>query len=70
MRLFYIPSANDNTMTAIGLFFAGAYGDLKSDSAIDRLIEQLEPEKLPWQYFFGSKKAAELLIFNTKENLL
>ena len=63
------PTANDNTLTAIGLFFAGAYGDTKSDAAVDRLIEQLEPQKLPWQYFFGSKKAAELLILKEREIL-
>ena len=64
------PTANDNTLTAIGLFFAGAYGDVTSDNAIDRLIEQIEPDKLPYQYFFGSRKAAELLIFATRETLI
>ena len=63
------PTANDNTLTAIGLFFAGAYGDIQSDSAIDRLIEQIEPGKLPRQYFFGSEKAAELLILKAREIL-
>ena len=63
------PTANDNTMTAISLFFAGAYGDIKSDIAIDRLIEQIEPEKLPGQYFFGSMKAATLLKLISEETL-
>ena len=63
------PTANDNTMTAINLFFAGAYGDIKSDIALDRLIEQIEPEKLPGQYFFGSMKAAALLKLKSKEKL-
>ena len=63
------PTANDNTMTAISLFFAGAYGDIKSDIAIDRLIEQIEPEKLPGQYFFGSMKAAALLKLISREQL-
>jgi hypothetical protein len=61
------PTANDNTLTTIGLFFAGAYGDIQSDIAIDRLIEQIEPDRLPYQYFFGSPKAAELLIFKARE---
>ena len=64
------PTANDNTLTAIGLFFAGAYGDVTSDNAIDRLIEQIEPGKLPHQYFFGSRKAAELLVLITRETLI
>ena len=62
-------TANDNTLTAIGLFFAGAYGDTGTDIAVDRLIKRLEPEKLPWQYFFGSNTAVELLIFKNREVL-
>ena len=54
----------------IELFFAGAYGDIKSDIAIARLIEQLMPEKLPRQYFFGSKKSVVLLSFKSREVLL
>jgi hypothetical protein len=61
------PTANDNTLTAIGLFFAGAYGNIQDNIAIDRLIEQIEPDRLPYQYFFGSPKAAELLIFKARE---
>jgi len=63
------PTANDNTLTAIGLFFAGAYGDVKSDLAIDRLIEQLVPHKLPLQFYFGSKKAVEFLSFIKRDIL-
>ena len=63
------PTANDNTLTAIGLFFAGAYGDIKSDNAIDMLIKQLEPGRLPRQYFFGSKKAVSHLHLISKEKL-
>ena len=63
------PTANDNTMTAIGLFFAGAYGDVKNDIAIDRLIEQIEPDRLPRQYFFGSMKAAAFLALKSREIL-
>ena len=68
--LVFGPTANDNTLTAIGLFFAGAYGDVTSNIAIDRLIEQIEPDKLPHQYFFGSRKAAELLVLITRETLI
>jgi len=63
------PTANDNTLTVIGLFFAGAYGDIKSNIAIDRLIEQIMPEKLPMQYFFGSLKAANFLKLKSREKI-
>jgi hypothetical protein len=57
------PTANDNTRVTIRLFFAGAYGDIKSDRAINMLIDQIEADKLPSQFYFGSNKAAKLLSF-------
>ena len=60
------PTANDNTRASIQAFFAGAYGDINSDSAVKMLISMLEPHKLPVQYFFGSQRAADLLIFRDK----
>jgi hypothetical protein len=57
------PTANDNTRVAIRAFFAGAYGDIQNDKAIDTLITLIEPENLPLQYYFGSVKAAALLRF-------
>ena len=60
------PTANDNTRASIQAFFAGAYGDVNSDNAVNMLIGMLEPKKLPVQYFFGSQKAADLLIFRNK----
>jgi hypothetical protein len=56
------PTANDNTRASIQAFFAGVYGNINSDKAIDTLINMLEPQKLPVQYFLGSQKAADLLI--------
>ena len=57
------PTANDNTRASIQAFFAGAYGNIHSDGAVNILISMMEPHKLPVQYFFGSQKAADLLVF-------
>jgi hypothetical protein len=55
------PAANDNTRVVIRAFFAGAYGDIQSDSSINTLISLIEPGKLPTRFYFGSEKAAALL---------
>jgi hypothetical protein len=55
------PTANDNTRVAIRAFFAGAYGDIQSDTAMDTLISLIEPAMLPVQFYFGSEKAAAML---------
>jgi hypothetical protein len=60
------PTANDNTRTSIQAFFAGAYGDIKSDKAIDMLIIQIEPQKLPLQLFFANNRAAKILTFKSR----
>jgi hypothetical protein len=60
------PTANDNTRASIQAFFAGVYGDISSANAVNILISVLEPHKLPIQYFFGSQKAADLLVFKNK----
>jgi hypothetical protein len=33
---------------------------------IDALIALIEPENLPWQFFFGTQRAADLLHFNRR----
>ena len=60
------PTANDNTRASIQAFFAGAYGDINTDSAVNMLINMLEPQKLPVQFFFGSQRAADLLVLLNK----
>ncbi|MDR0852058.1 MAG: DUF3990 domain-containing protein [Clostridiales Family XIII bacterium] len=55
------PTANDNTRVTIRAFFAGAYGEIDGDDAIDKLIEMIEPERLPSQFFFGSERATKNL---------
>jgi hypothetical protein len=51
------PTANDNTRVTIRAFFAGAYGEIESDGAIDKLIQMIESDRLPSQFFFGSEEA-------------
>jgi hypothetical protein len=55
------PTANDDTRTSIRTVMNAANGRVLSDAAIDLLIEMLEPNNLPEQYFFGTNKAAALL---------
>jgi hypothetical protein len=60
------PTANDNTRIAIRAFFAGLYGDIQSDAAVENLIRMIEPDKLPPQFFFGSEKAVRFLSFQER----
>jgi hypothetical protein len=34
-----------------------------TDKAIDALLALVEPDNLPWQFFFGTQRAADLLRF-------
>ncbi|MDR1923431.1 MAG: DUF3990 domain-containing protein [Planctomycetaceae bacterium] len=61
------PTVNDNTRASLDSYFAGAYGDVRSESAMDILLQVLQPEKLPEQYFFGSGRAAASLMFRKRE---
>jgi hypothetical protein len=55
------PTANDDTRTSIRTVMNASNGAIMNDTALDLLIEMLEPDKLPEQYYFGTNKAAELL---------
>jgi hypothetical protein len=55
------PTANDDTRTSIRTAINAANGAILSDSALDFLIEILEPNNLPAQYYFGTDKATALL---------
>jgi hypothetical protein len=57
------PTADDNTRAAIQTVMPLSKGQVLSDKAIDALIALIEPENLPWQFFFGSQRAADLLRF-------
>jgi len=60
------PTANDDTRVSIQAFFTGVFGDVNSDSSIDFLINLIEPYQLPVQYFFGTRRAADLLVFRER----
>ena len=58
------PTAIDNTRAAIQTVIPLSGGQVLSDKAVDALIALIEPDNLPWQFFFGTKRAADLLRFN------
>ena len=55
------PTANDNTRAAIQTVMPLTKGQVMTDRAIDALIALIEPDNLPWQFFFGTQRAADLL---------
>jgi len=63
------PTANDDTRTSIRTVMNAANGAILSDAALNLLIEMLEPNNLPEQYYFGTNKAAELLNFTGRYEL-
>jgi hypothetical protein len=57
------PTANDNTRAAIQTVIPLTRGEILTDRAVEALIALVEPENLPWQFFFGTQLAADLLRF-------
>ena len=57
------PTANDNTRAAIQTVVPLSKGKVMSDRAIEALIALIEPDNLPWQFFLGTQRAADLLSF-------
>ncbi|MCL2814270.1 MAG: DUF3990 domain-containing protein [Oscillospiraceae bacterium] len=57
------PTANDDTRTSIRAVMNAANGAILSNTALNLLIEMLEPNNLPKQYYFGTSKASVLLKF-------
>jgi hypothetical protein len=55
------PTATDNTRAAIQTVIPLTKGQVMTDKAIDALISLIEPDNLPWQFFIGSQRAADLL---------
>jgi hypothetical protein len=60
------PTANDNTRAAIQTVMPLAKGQILTDKAINALIALIEPDNLPWQFFFGTQRAADLLYLNER----
>ena len=63
------PTANDDTRTSIRTVMNASNGAILSDTALDLLIEILEPSNLPEQYYFGTNKAAALLKLTERREL-
>jgi hypothetical protein len=54
--------ADDVTSRTAQLYMAGEYGDVDSEEAIDFFLRRIHPERLPRQFYFGSRRAADLLV--------
>ena len=63
------PTANDNTRAAIQTIIPLSNGSVTADRALDALITLIEPDNLPWQFFFGTQLAADLLTLNKKRKI-
>ncbi|MDR2669704.1 MAG: DUF3990 domain-containing protein [Desulfovibrio sp.] len=55
-------TADDVTSRTAQLYMAGEYGDVGSEEAIDFFLSRIHPERLPRQFYFGSQRAADLLV--------
>ncbi|MCL2365994.1 MAG: DUF3990 domain-containing protein [Oscillospiraceae bacterium] len=60
------PTANDNTRAAIQTVMPLTKGQIMTDKSIDALITLIEPDSLPWQFFFGTQHAVDLLRLNER----
>ena len=63
------PTANDDTRASIRTVMNAANGAILSDTALNLLIEMLEPNNLPQQYYFGTSKAAAMLKLTGRQEL-
>ncbi len=55
------PTADDDTRASIRAVMNAANGEVLSDAALNLLVEMLEPNNLPEQYYFGTNKAVVML---------
>jgi hypothetical protein len=60
------PTANDDTLITIGALLNRTYGDPKSNRAKELFLEFILADKLPYQTFFGTARAASLLTFKDR----
>ena len=63
------PTANDDTLITISALLNRTYGDPKSDRAKELFLEFILADKLPYQTFFGTARAASLLTFKDRRRL-
>lgn len=59
------PTADENTVTIINAYREELLATGYADKVLDALIEELEPENLPKQYFFGTNRAIQKLSFKS-----
>lgn len=59
--------ADDNTSQVINAYMVGAYGDVGSDKAIEKAVEQFETQNLKNQICLKSEKALKKLKFVKSE---
>lgn len=57
------PTADENTVTIINSYREELLATDYADEVLDALIEDLQPENLPKQYFFGTDAAIQNLHF-------
>lgn len=57
------PTADENTVTIINAYKEELLATDYAEDVLDMLINELEPENLPKQYFFGTSAAIEKLRF-------
>ncbi|GHU41785.1 hypothetical protein FACS1894111_04630 [Clostridia bacterium] len=62
-------TANDVTSRTAQLYMAGEFGEIDSDEAINFFLRRIHPEHLPCQFFFGTQRAANLLVFKERSVL-
>ncbi|MDR1922058.1 MAG: DUF3990 domain-containing protein [Candidatus Adiutrix sp.] len=55
-------TANDVASRTAQLYMAGEYGDVDSDEAVEFFLRRMQPERLPRQFFFRTRRAANLLV--------
>jgi hypothetical protein len=55
-------TANDVTSRTAQLYMAGEFGEIDSDEAIEFFLRRIQPKSLPQQFFFGTQRAANLLV--------
>ena len=63
------PTANDDTRASIRTVMNAANGAVLSDTALDLLIEMLESNNLPEQYYIGTNRAAAMLKLTGRREL-
>ena len=57
------PTADENTVTILNTYKEELLASDYADEVLDALINELEPENLPKQYYFGTSAAIKMLCF-------